>query len=98
MRKISLPVAFIWDKGNLDKNWRKHKVKTKECEEIFFDENKKIAKDKLHSNGEKRLIILGKTKKHKLLYLVFTIRNKKIRVISARETNKKERKLYEKNA
>ena len=98
MKKFSRPVEFIWDKGNLDKNWRKHKVKTKECEEIFFDENKKIAKDKLHSNGEKRLIILGKTKKRRLLYLVFTMRNKKIRVISARDTNKKERKLYEKTA
>ena len=90
-------MEFIWDKGNLDKNWHKHEVKTKECEEIFFDENKKIAKDKLHSNGEKRFIILGKTKKHRLLYLVFTMRGKKIRVISARDTNKKERKLYEKN-
>jgi len=98
VKKFSRPVEFIWDKGNLDKNWRKHKVKTKECEEIFFDENKKIAKDKLHSNGEKRLIILGKTKKRRLLYLVFTMRNKKIRVISARDTNKKERKLYEKTA
>ncbi|KKU86603.1 MAG: hypothetical protein UY17_C0042G0007 [Candidatus Beckwithbacteria bacterium GW2011_GWC2_47_9] len=97
MRKINRPVEFIWDKGNLDKNWHKHEVKTKECEEIFFDENKKIAKDKLHSNGEKRFIILGKTKKHRLLYLVFTMRGKKIRVISARDTNKKERKLYEKN-
>jgi len=97
VRKINRPVEFIWDKGNLDKNWHKHEVKTKECEEIFFDENKKIAKDKLHSNGEKRFIILGKTKKHRLLYLVFTMRGKKIRVISARDTNKKERKLYEKN-
>lgn len=98
MRKLSRPLEFIWDKGNLDKNWHKHKVKTKECEEIFFDEHKKISKDKLHSNGERRWILLGKTKKQRLLYLVFTIRNKKIRVISARDTNKKERKLYEKTA
>ena len=96
--KIGLPVEFIWDKRNLDKNWRKHKVNNKECEEIFFDESKKISKDKFHSNREKRWILLGKTKKNRLLYLVFTIRNKKIRVISARGTNKKERKLYEKTA
>lgn len=95
---IRKPIEFFWDKGNQQKNWLKHKVKTKECEEVFLDDHKKIAKDKFHSNGEKRFILLGKTKSHRILYLVFTVRNQKIRVISARDINKKERKLYEKTA
>ena len=98
MIKISEPMRFQWDKGNKDKNWEKHKVSDKECEEIFFDESKKIYKDKLHSEKEDRYILLGKTKRQKLLYLIFTVRNKKIRVISARDTNWKERRLYEKAA
>lgn len=90
-------IGFIWDKGNKDKNWIKHQVADRECEEVLFDENKKIYKDKLHSAKEERFILLGKTKKDRLLYTVFTVGNKKIRIISARDINRKERKLYEKS-
>jgi len=88
--------GFIWDKGNTNKNWLKHKVKNSECEEIFFDEEKIILRDVLHSKKEKRFIILGKTRKNRLLFVVFTKRDNKIRIISARSINKKEKKLYEK--
>jgi len=93
---IRKPIEFLWDEGNQQKNWLKHKVKTKECEEVFLDDQKKIAKDKFHSKSEPRFILLGKNKKMRLIYLIFTTRSKKIRVISARDINKKERKLYEK--
>ena len=98
MRKIREPVEFIWDKGNIDKNWRRHKVSNRECEEVFFDKRKKTFKDKLHSKGEERFRIIGKTKKGKLLFVVFTMRGKRIRIISARDINKKEVYLYEKKA
>jgi len=39
---------------------------------------------------------MGKTKQGRLLFVVFTIRRKKIRIISARDTNRKEELLYEK--
>lgn len=97
MITIKEPIKFIWDKGNIDKNWEKHKVANRECEEVFFDKNKKIYKDELHSNKEVRFILLGKTKKGRLLYTVFTVRKKKIKVISARDINRKERRLYEKS-
>jgi len=90
------PIEFVWDKGNKDKNWLKHKVTNEECEEVFFDEDKKISKDKLHSGKEERFILLGKTKRGRILYTVFTTRNKEIRIISARDINRKEKKLYEK--
>ena len=86
---------FIWDRGNSDKNLVKHRVGNSECEEVFFDEDKVIIKDALHSGEEERFILLGKTKKDRLLFVVFTEREHKIRVISARDINKKERKLYE---
>ncbi len=87
---------FIWDSGNKNKNWIKHKVTNEECEEAFFDDKKQTLKDIKHSQKENRYIILGKTKKGRLLFIVFTIRNKKTRVISARDLKKKEVKLYEK--
>ena len=92
------PIRFLWDKGNKEKNFKKHQVTDSESEEIFFNENKKIFKDKLHSGREERFIVLGKTNKRRLLFVVFTIRNEKIRIISARDINRKEKKLYEKSA
>lgn len=90
-------VEFVWDKGNEGKNRLKHRVTDKECEEVFFDKKKKIFKDKLHSGKEERFRIVGKTKRQRLLFLAFTVRGRKIRVISARDINKKEVYLYEKN-
>lgn len=87
--------SFEWDKGNKIKNLTKHFVSQDECEEAFFDLNRKIQKDLLHSKSEERYVLLGHTKYKRLLYIVFTIRKEKMRVISARDINKKERKLYE---
>lgn len=94
MRVVKTVFEFEWDKGNIDKN-KKHKVQDREAEEVFFDENKVVYKDSLHSKYEDRFIALGKTRKDRLLYVVFTKRGKKIRLISGRDINKKEVKLYE---
>ncbi len=95
MRQFKESLEFEWDSGNIDKN-KKHDVKNAECEEIFFDKNKVVLDDLKHSVGtENRFILLGKTKKGRLLYTVFTTRGKKLRIISCRDINKKEVKLYE---
>ena len=87
--------GFEWDAGNKQKSLVKHEVSNEECEETFFDSKKEIQKDILHSLNEERYVLIGQTKKGRLLYIIFTIRKNKIRVISARDINKKERKLYE---
>lgn len=87
---------FDWNKGNIGKN-RKHKVDDKEAEEAFFDKKKVVYKDEFHSQNERRFILLGRTKKKRLLYISFTRRGEqeeKIWIISARDTNKKEVKFY----
>ena len=88
-------VEFIWDSGNENKNYKKHQVTDRECEEVFFDKNKKVSKDSIHSQDEARHILLGDTKFGRLLYTVFTVREGKVRVISSRDMNKKEKKLYQ---
>lgn len=90
------PAIFQWDAGNHDKNWSKHRVTNQECEETFFDNRKKIFKDQLHSGTESRFMLVGRTKQHRIFFIVFTIRKKNIRVISARDMNKKEQQFYEK--
>ncbi len=98
MRVNSQALQFDWDSGNRDKNKLKHAVEYWECEEAFFDPHKVTLKDALHSDHERRFILLGKTRQGRLLYIVFTIRSANIRVISARDINKKEVHLYEKAA
>lgn len=96
MLKLDKPLSFDWDKGNLLKNLVKRSVSNKECEEAFGDTSKKILEDIKHSAKESRFLLLGKTKNNRLLYIVFTLRGKKIRVVSARDLNKKEDNYYEK--
>ena len=98
MKVFRRNLAFEWDQGNSEKNLKKHGVSDGECEEVFFDPSKKIAKDVLHSGKESRYILLGMTCRLRLLFIVFTIRKGHVRVISARDVNKKEMYLYEKKA
>ena len=88
MKVIKESLEFEWDKGNIGKN-QKHKVGDKEAEEIFFNGEKFTFKDKVHSQGEERFRVLGKTRGERLLFVVFTKRGRKIRIISARNINKK---------
>lgn len=94
MRAISEPIEFDWDEGNIGKN-EKHDVEDKEAEEAFFDKQKATFKDTVHSQGEERFRIIGKTNSGRLLFVAFTIRRSKVRIISARDINKKELPLYE---
>lgn len=87
--------GFEWDKANVEHITR-HNVSPAEAEEVFFDANNVLDEDIEHSIIENRFIIIGKTKERRLLYQVFTIRGNKLRVISARDINKKEVELYEK--
>jgi len=90
--------VFVWDHGNISKNWDKHHVSTTEAEYPFFDPDRKEFGDPAHSYLETRHIVIGKTKTNRVLYVAYTLRQNKIRIISARDTNKKERSLYEKTA
>lgn len=96
MRIIPEPVAFEWDKGNIDKNVKKHGVTNKEAEEVFENEQKFIFRDTKHSINELRYMIWGTTDKARKLAVFFTKRLDKIRIISARDMDKKERREYEK--
>jgi uncharacterized protein len=93
---VQKKVKFEWDKYNTVKNWAKHEVRPYEAEETVTDEFARILNDEVHSDSELRYIIIGKTRKHRILYIVFVIRNQRIRVISARDANKKEVIIYEK--
>jgi hypothetical protein len=86
--------AFEWDKGNVDKSYQKHGITPNETEEAFLDEKAIFLEDIRHSKKEERHLLIGKTAEEKLLLVVFTLRHKKIRIISARKANRKEKNKY----
>ncbi|MFV1981455.1 MAG: BrnT family toxin [Rhodothermia bacterium] len=87
--------GFQWDHVNLLKNWDKHGVSPSECEQVFFNRPLMTESDVPHSNEEQRWYSLGTTDAGRTLFVVFTIRSKLIRVISARDMRRKERRLFE---
>jgi uncharacterized protein len=89
--------GFDWDDGNSAKSISKHRVLSTEAEQVFVDERLLVAADVKHSNDEVRYHALGRTAAGRLLHVTFTIRGDgtKIRVISARDANRKERASYE---
>ncbi len=90
-------IGFDWDDGNQSKNAEKHDVGQAEAESVFFNDPLIIADDTKHSGDEKRFNALGTTSHGRLLHLSFTLRSDRtlIRVISARDMNRKERTIYE---
>ncbi|MEE9446452.1 MAG: BrnT family toxin [Arenicellales bacterium] len=87
-------IGFEWDAGNAEKNWLSHQVTKSECEQVFFNQPLLIGNDVKHSENEVRYYALGKTDEERKLFIVFTIREKLIRVISARDMSKKEKRVY----
>ena len=88
--------GFEWDKHNINKNWERHNVAPVESEQLFFNNPLLIAPDITHSQAEIRYYALGRTNRDRKLFIAFTIRKSKIRVISSRDMSKKERVEYEK--
>jgi uncharacterized protein len=92
---LSKCTGFEWDKGNLLKNREGHGVTGSECEQIFFNHPRVIASDVKHSGKEDRYFVLGQTDAGRLMFVVFMIRKNLVRIISARDMSRKERKVYE---
>ena len=87
--------GFAWDAGNLTKNWDRHRVACAECEEVFLNVPLLLADDSKHSANEARHYVLGRTDAGRLLFIAFTVRGTRIRGISARLMNEKERHIYD---
>ena len=95
MDELARCTGFQWDEGNFLKNWERHGVRPGECEQIFFNRPLLVVPDETHSDKEPRFYALGQTDAARRLFMVFTIRGTLIRVISARDMSRKERKVYE---
>ncbi len=88
--------GFQWDAVNSGKIWERHRVAPTECEELFFNRPLVVDEDEEHSSAKERMYALGQSDAGRLLFAAFTIRERLIRVISARDMSRRERRTYEK--
>lgn len=88
--------GFQWDAGNAFKNVDKHGVSQSEAEQIFMNEPLVVAADDPHSAAEQRFHALGRSDGGRLLHVTFTLRGEGalLRVISARDMSRRERKRF----
>ena len=100
MIALSQVEAFDWDDGNRQKNLEKHGVTALEAEQVFFNQPLVLIEDEKHSGDEQRFHAFGTTDEGRLLHIAFTLRRQAtlLRVISARDMNRKERQSYAKEA
>jgi uncharacterized protein len=70
-------------------------VSQAECEQVFFNRPLVVAEDVLHSSGEVRFFALGQSDAGRHLFVAYTLRGEKVRVISARDMTRREQKEYE---
>ena len=83
---------FEWDEEKNKLNQQKHRVSFETASYVFDDENYIEMFDFEHSIDEDRYIAIGMVKD--ILFVVFTERKEKIRIISARLATEEERRIY----
>lgn len=90
-------LGFDWDAGN-EKKCQKHGISTKAIEAFFKQKQIFIAPDSKHSSEEQRYLAVGRAPNDRPMIVAFTLRDLRIRPISARYMHKKEVEKYEKIA
>ena len=88
---------FSWDPEKDIINQEKHfGISFEEAKTVFYDEYARLVFDPMHSEDENRFILLGISKKPRMLVVSHCYRENEtmIRIISARKANLKEEKEY----
>lgn len=88
-------MEFEWNPDKAVANFKKHGVPFTEAATVFGDPLSITFPDPAHSINESRHITIGLSRNGRLLILAHTDRNKRLRIISAREATRKEKRFYE---
>ena len=86
-------MSFEWDEVKADKNLRDHGVDFADAATVFEDDLALTISD--DAPGEERFVTLGLDAPGRHLVVVYTWREDRIRIISARKASKTERRRYE---
>lgn len=94
--RLESATGFDWDAGNESKNRDKHGVSAAECEQVFFN-LPLVATASDRGDAEQRYYVLGRSDAGRKLFVVLSIRDDLIRVISARDMSRRERAAYDRH-
>lgn len=86
-------MEFEWDERKADSNRSKHGVSFQEASWAFLDPNAIEYDDDRQDYGEMRTILIGKAASE-VLFVVYTERGVRTRIISARRATRHERQRY----
>ncbi len=95
-------MIFVWDVVKARANLQKHGVSFEEAQSVFRDPLAVVVDDPQHSQQEPREIVIGHSSHGRLLFVCFVEHGDgehrgNVRLISAREATRQERKKYEQN-
>ena len=83
---------FVWDEEKDKINRKKHKLSFKIASRVFLDDNRFDDFDELHSDYEERIKTVGRI--DGILAVIYTEREDRNRIISARQADKDEEEQY----
>ncbi len=86
---------YIWDEANI-LHIARHDIEPYEAEEALEDPNR-FPEQAYSKSGEKRRAFVGETLDKRILFVVYTLRQRKYRVITARKATQDEKHSYYKN-
>jgi uncharacterized DUF497 family protein len=87
--------VFEWNEAKAASNVARHGVSFKQAQTAFLDPLAGVRRDPDHSEDEEREVLVGASSNGTLLLVSFTQDGDIIRIISARELTRSERKYYE---
>jgi len=89
-----MKLKFEWDRAKAEANWKKHGVSFELAKSAFKDPFAIEFLDDREDYGESRLILIGTAEGEVLLYVAYTERDDRIRIISARRATQYEQDEY----
>jgi uncharacterized protein len=88
-------VTFSWDARKAAANIKKHGVDFRQAATVFDDVLSTTFPDREHSSAEQRFLTIGQSAQGRVLVVSHTEEGARIRLISAREATRRERRFYE---
>src|SRR5579859_857403 len=89
-----MKVEFEWHHAKAEANFQAHGISFELAKTVFRDVFAVERRDDREDYGEERFVIIGMAEGHILLFVAYTDRNERIRIISARRVTQHEQDDY----
>ncbi len=95
MEELLRCTGFERDDANTTPLAERHGVSPAACEQVLLNRPLLTGTDEKHSQTEPRYYGLGQTDLGRLLFVVVTVRGDFLRIVTARDMSRRERRIYQ---